>query len=211
VTVRIKPILFSGPMVQALLEGRKTQTRRLLKPQPECPPECHMVLPCRVCGLKQRFAVGDLLWVREAFFCPDAPLAKKEAHRVGYRADGEPGSMADKYTGWRSSLYMPRWASRLTLAVTDVRIQRLRQMTEADAEAEGFKAGKLDDAMPETPIGDGWTISSPGTYASAAGMFLLYWQELHPDWDGYSDPWVVALTFTVHKLNIDEMPKREAA
>jgi hypothetical protein len=240
---RIRPIIFSAPMVRALLDGRKTQTRRLAtSPLAKCKP-------------------GDLLWVRES--CADQhPLAIQDgrfsregragipgppgvSYRAIYRADGEPlqiwrrgdgehpyftlAGPADEISAryptvssnfardgksiyWTPSIHMPRWASRLTLEVTAVRLMPLLDISEEDAVAEGFVPGQLDDGFGPRDIGDGYTMSSPGTYCSAGGMFQITWQELHPDWDGYSSPEVVALTFTAHRQNIDDfLRQREAA
>lgn len=141
-------------MVRAILEGRKTQTRRVVKPQP---PEwvnnfgytCFTPQGCisgrghyREEGLAEKFfkcpygLKGDRLWVRESFFIPDAPYAKKERDLVHYKAD-ETSQLSLKYTGWRSSLFMPRWASRLTLEIANVRVERVQEISEADARAEG--------------------------------------------------------------------------
>lgn len=142
--VRERPILFSGPMVRAILEGHKTQTRRPLKRQPSKDgllmlPACPFVAP------------GDLLWVRETWqllhVCEDTWNGGCEADRldgpipkeqtacawVTYAADGpEDGP-------WRPSIHMPRWASRLTLRVTDVRVEQLRNISVKDAFAEGVE------------------------------------------------------------------------
>lgn len=92
--------------------------------------------------------------------------------------DGSEVAMGRLKPGKRySSVTMPAWASRLTLELVDVRVERLQEITESDAEAEGFKAGWLNDAMPATDIGGGFTMSSPGTYASASGKFAIHWIE----------------------------------
>ena len=149
-----RPILFSGPLVRAILEGRKTQTRRVCKPSwlrylDPSEPEDHAAALAQ-CPYGQP---GDRLWVRETFaqmwndepcgcgvtFCPGH-------EHVEYRADtgnplpgewpaelrGEPGSPR-----WRPSVHMPRWASRINLLVTHVRLERLQEIGEADILAEG--------------------------------------------------------------------------
>ncbi len=213
-----RPILFSPPMVEALLAGRKTQTRRALKVL-----NASMLDAAELDGGKcllplVRFKVGDRLWVREShalfgrwsksgerwnFYEHSTGLEP----RVVFDALDKCSAAAARDTGvhWcrRPGIHLPRWASRLTLTVTDVRVQRLSEITEEDAQAESFKAGQLNDGFGPRDMGGGYTVESPGTYASAVGMFLLTWQELHPDWDGYSDPWVVALTYSVEHRNID--------
>jgi len=142
-----RPIIFSAPMVRALLAGRKTQTRRVIKPQPQCEkPE----LITR--GI--RFAKGDRLWVRESFnpevYELDGGDMPTEGPKLLYRADGYPyNGWIDPDTDerhdecpWTPATHMPRWASRLTLDVTDVRVERLQDITETDAEAEGAYQGK---------------------------------------------------------------------
>jgi hypothetical protein len=147
--VKERGILFSAPMVLALLAGRKTQTRRIVMPQP------HLVkqFPEGWAGsnavvnmftlLRNRFGVpGDRLWVREAWRIVSAAEADIE-----YRADKRiarcPTSPEEFWRGeafdlmWRPSIFMPRWASRITLEVTDVRVERLQDISEADAKAEG--------------------------------------------------------------------------
>lgn len=221
-----RPILFSAPMIRALLDGRKTQTRRLLKIPVHLDGEeadaqhfqgvgPGLAAPMRDnpdhrCGVFPPWSIGDLLWVREAWG-HDAPSL--DDCRRGHESDGPHGGPIYRATcnefdhatiaKWRPGIHMPRWASRLTLRVTDVRVMRLLDITEADAAAEGFADGPIGEPMPERFLGNGWTISSPGAWASAAGHFQSTWAALHPDWDGYSSPWVVALTFAVLRANVD--------
>ena len=240
-----RPILFSAPMIRALLEGRKTQTRRLAW-RPYEPPGDGTVHIDAVCvdpgeyarpSIWQKVEPGDRIWVRETWqtgMGPDGP-------QITYRAtpdyfdidawDGDdygagpsfnydkcPGAtwhtwLSDLLAGekdaggWRSPIHMPRWASRLTLEVTATKIEPLLDISEDDAIAEGFKAGRLNDGFGPRDFGNGWTIESPGTLASAVGVFQIAWSQLHPDWDGFSSREVVALTFTVHKCNIDKMAR----
>jgi hypothetical protein len=96
---------------------------------------------------------------------------------------------------------MTRWASRLTLTVTDVRVQRLHDISEADAEAEGAPMAIMPgrDDQPFAHMGG-------GKWATADYWFRALWTRLHgPDAWG-ANPWVCALTFTVHRCNIDQMP-----
>lgn len=224
----IRPIIFSTPMIRAILDGRKTQTRRMLRIPAHLDGEDAelqhfqgvgpgLAAPMRDnpehrCGVFQPFAVGDLLWVREAWWnvcASDGATATAPGSHPGrdaafFVADHPEFPPCPHYRK-RPSIHMPRWASRLTLRVTVVRIQRLLDISEDDALDEGFVPGPLGDPMPETLIGGGWTISSPGGWASAAGHFQVLWQELHPEWDGFSSPWVVAITFDVIRANVDEI------
>lgn len=206
-------------MVRALLDGRKTQTRRILKPKKNAClidggwTDDYVLDPGNREWLERyyRFRVGDRLYVRETWralnrfnsypVAAGSIVAYEADDNHGDRLPAPPGRMGRK----RPSIHMPRWASRLTLIVTDVRVQRLCDITDEDATAEGFKSGRLNDGFGPRDIGGGYTVESPGTHASAVGMFLLTWQELHPEWDGYSSPWIVALTFTVERANIDSV------
>lgn len=192
-----KPILFSGPMVRALLAGTKTQTRRTLNPQPELADGSWRVRWGSVNRVWQdglnpaitpnwlRIAVGDRLYVREHWRTGGAndhlaprDLPPEWAHPIEYLADG-----TDIRNGrFRQGMHMPRWASRLTLTVSDVRVERLQDCTEADAIAEGVSAS---DHWPATmAYRDLWDrINGPGA------------------WD--TNPWVAAYSFTVRQGNID--------
>ena len=202
-----KPITFSAPMVLALLDGRKSQTRRVLKPQPEADArfsgferdgQALFVRGCFYGKLRVPYAPGDRLYVREAH----AIVGSVDPGWLLYRADGyESECIRHGFTRpfppesavrWRPSIHMPRWASRLTLIVTDVRVQRLQEISETDARAEGAIALGAD----ESPDPD---------HRSFVWGFSTLWNSLHgPDaWD--ANPWVVALTFTVHRCNIDQM------
>lgn len=160
---RERPILFTGPMVRAMLDGRKTQTRRVIKPQPGPDGISDDVLPQEY-GRAWRDAEGrvyrcpygqpgDLLWVRETWRVHDAAEAE-----IGYRADGRVIRRLDMEdntiwraskgrTKWRPSIHMPKWACRLWLRVKDVRVERLMDITVEDAKAEGVEpAGQEGDS-----------------------------------------------------------------
>jgi len=164
----MKSVLFSTPMVQAILDGRKTMTRVVVKPQPEYScgqgyvmsstaksrEGCFIFGPTETSALcefiKPLYQPGDVLYVQETWRCLDyeqidgqwsAQLCYKAGqndnlHRV-YWYDGEQ-TIYDKI-GWRSPVTMPREAARIWLRVTDVRVERVQDITEADAIAEGFE------------------------------------------------------------------------
>ena len=203
-----RPIIFSAPMVRALMAGRKTQTRRILKPQPAPHVQVYRVGAdwdwrdgTRGGALRVPYAPGDRLWAREAHaFVPAS--AYRNSLFVEQRADpADPDRAAifregfDRSTGgirWRPSIHMPRWASRLTLLVSDVRVQRLQDITEADAYSEGAARWGADG-----PAGS--------VHYTACEDFARIWTRLHgPDAWG-ANPWVAALSFTVHRQNIDQM------
>lgn len=169
-----RPIIFSGPMVRALLGGEKTQTRRLA------------TSPLRRCD------VGDRLYVRESWkphslYAGMKPRDIPET-TVFYFADNK---YAPSDTPWIPSIHMPRWASRLTLIVTDVRFQALQAISEADAVAEGVDAV----SVAEVPRRAAW---------SRRQDFSRLWDSLHAAPHAWDDnPDLVALTFKVERRNID--------
>lgn len=205
-----RPILFSAPMIRALLDGRKTQTRRVINPQPQpfevAPGQLCEVAPSEIEGessarlrlgivittQKLMCGLGDRLWVREAHAL-DGPV-------VRYYATDDVHELRQR----RPSIFMPRWASRLTLTVTDVRVQRLQEINGTDCRAEGvFLNNTIDIRAPE-PL---WSV--PGTAFGGRHpheAFRSLWDSLNADRAPWAlNPWVVALTFTVHRSNIDQI------
>ncbi|WP_288016469.1 hypothetical protein [Microcystis phage Mae-JY04] len=224
-----RPILFSAPMVRALLAGTKTQTRRVLKPQPETfqlesGDDCLVYLVhaegesvprvamgdgrCGVITLqKVPFAGGDRLWVKETWrthriWDADKPSYLIHGSRVWYEADERDN--CDQHGKTRVSIFMPRWASRLTLTVTDVRIERLQDISTADVLAEGaaldpyHRDGTQDGSNPYMCVGD-----RPHTSQSPRAWYHRLWDSINGAgaWD--ANPWVVAVSFDVRKGNID--------
>lgn len=176
-----RPILFTAPMVRALLAGTKTQTRRLLKMPKWAMPGAQLefdddgpfaLAAATGCLAKVpvRFATGDRLWVKETF-------ALTDGGPVRYYATDDVHELRRK----RVSIHMPRWASRLTLCVTDVRVQELRAISEVDVIAEGCPA----EAEPFAWYSELWDSINGKT----------------APWS--SNPWVVAVSFSVERLNID--------
>ena len=236
-----KPILFSGPMVRAILDGRKTQTRRVLKVQPPWRPygtdeviyfpgrgyRCSDVIYKDRVYERMPYQPGDRLWMRETVQATelisgaDGVLYLADDQWIGIdntREAGDDWVVLHGYRGGRGkavpAIHMPRWASRLTLYVTDVRVQRLQEISEEDAQAEGFEHGQLDDGFGPRDLGDGFTIESPGIFASAAGMFIIGWDEINAKRPGCTwedNPWVCAVTFEPRQGNIDSLPLERAA
>lgn len=142
-----KPILFNTNMVRAIMDGRKTCTRRLIKPQWEECPTCKYVhneyiydkmaenVYCARCGYpmeperRSPYQPGDILYVRETFI-------QAAAHIFWYKADNKPWMSQGLL--WKPSIHMPKEAARIWLKVTDVRVERLQDITEDGAEAEGM-------------------------------------------------------------------------
>lgn len=150
--MRILPILFSG-LVQATLDDRKTQTRRVVKPQP-CPEASRFIkfgafsgsdFAARfgsesanaICDRRPKYRPGDILWVRETWKVDASDL---DNDSYVYKADGELERFPNNLLIWRPSIHMPKAAARLFLRVTDVRVERLQDMRHDEAAKEGIRA-----------------------------------------------------------------------
>lgn len=207
-----RPILFSGPMVRALLAGTKTQTRRVARVSPavsgrpelvigdrdHCGTGWHWRRPNGVCEWHVECpygAVSDKLWVRESW-AHDAPdlQACRVAHEdacggsITYGPYYRATEVAPDTLRWRPSIHMPRWASRITLEITDVRVERLHEISEADAKAEGVRIPDAATAKQSTVDVSGMT-----PYRAA---FASLWDEINGDrapWS--SNPWVWVVAF----------------
>jgi hypothetical protein len=228
-----RPILFSAPMVKAILAGTKTQTRRVLKPQPmadgyyEGEVRCQNVpagarfvatavggAAIRTDFAEHRFAPGDTLWVREAFI-PDAPVdddawswdtapmsgtewvgcgrpiyAVPEKFRtpdhVIYKADPK-WSDCENWR-WRPSIHMPRWASRITLRVTAVKVERLCSISDEDVKAEGIR---------QTLNGSWSAVDNypPMAANTPVGGFYRLWTSISGAASWEANPWVSCISF----------------
>lgn len=175
------PILFSGEMVRAIIEGRKTQTRRVLKKQPidilpmNVPNEWVTLetrKPSHGSVIGCRFGVpGDRLWVRETFALEryeDEPATPKDGRPIRHQEfrsewasdywlyphyctdpapdlcyEDDPNDDGEPKCKWKPSIHMPRWASRITLEIVSVRVERVKSITPADAFAEGVRSTYL--------------------------------------------------------------------
>lgn len=214
--MKVRPIIFSPPMVLALLEGRKTMTRRLAWSPPVAPSLGPGAMPkAAVVRLKpggglvtivptpwQRVKVGDRFYVRERGRFDD--FAPNDPTRYIYFADIPPDLVADAdLVRWRPSIHMPRAASRLTLTVTATKVERLMNISEADAKAEGV--AQHDEYPSLYRLYMPLPGNAPGLTATgfASISFRSLWGSLHglASWD--ANPEVVALTVTVEKRNID--------
>ncbi|HDT2979823.1 hypothetical protein ACU60U_09495 [Klebsiella aerogenes] len=219
-------MIFNSEMVRAILDGRKTQTRRIMKIQPE-----HSGLGLRrvtdskngsddgkyfwsssdACGLKARSksftcpfgVVGDRIWVRETFQGPLFDYEQMESYLEDsskfekpefcqYAADGKPAPEyydADDNLrhGWRPSIHMPRWASRILLEITDVRVERLNAISQEDAQDEGMEL-------------TGWrpTYSDPdsgGEVWTPYDNFARLWDSIYGEGSWKVNPWVWVIEF----------------
>lgn len=190
------PILFTGPMVRAILEGRKSQTRRIVTPQPNDswskPPigvsesghwvshGCHSDLKCPY------GTVNDHLWVREAW----AHVIVGNQIDYLYRADHHTGlEKKDGDQKWKPSIHMPKVACRLMLEVTGVKVERVQEITEADAIAEGCKKLPASGRITDVPGGQyGGRI-----WSSAKKWYEELWTSINgPDsWNSNPFVWVI--------------------
>jgi hypothetical protein len=198
--VKERPILFNGAMVRAILSGAKTQTRRVVKARadkdfgPRCVLRPHEIAG-EVNGGSYRNSPygepGDRLWVRETWARDDEDGALMYRADVGRDMNAnawEQGRLegVPRYK-WRPSIFMPRTASRITLEVTDVRVERLREISESDAGAEGirYEAGSYEvDWM--TPRERG---------LKRVADYRLLWESINGagSWD--ANPWVWVVSF----------------
>lgn len=184
------PIIFSAAMVRALLDGRKTMTRRIAYKAggPQGDPKYYRGKPTPWFKVK----AGDRMFVRENFSGPwdlrNMPPREWAWHdmSIWYWADGNPED--GDWTKPRPSIYMPRWASRITLIVTGTKLEQLQAITEDDARAEGARA---DHGVHR--IG-----------------FRILWSELHGPESWHASPWVMAISFKVILANIDSAEAKAA-
>ena len=229
-----RPILFSAPMVRAILDWQKTQTRRVMKPQPPKPEEFfgsdfglsrsiadglkmyslndHPRLPkhptdwdlvgsvgvARDAGRPQRYRCpygqpSDRLWVRETwgmnhYQFEQGPIPKArpadfdepDSNYLVYRATEDDTEVQNELRWW-PSIHMPRWASRILLEITEIRVERLNDCSEADALAEGSQHPSL------VPIvGAGW---------SSRDMYARLWEQINGAGSWASNPWVWVVEF----------------
>lgn len=187
-----RPILFSGDMVRALLAGRKTQTRRVVKPQPECLRDVQALQfhvatgePLAIGKGCPYGAPGDRLWVRETHL----PTASGVYYRADF-SEFEAAGHGAMYGGWKPSIHMPRWASRLTLEIVAVRVERLQDISEADARAEGLYSNpKYTHAVLYTWDGVQGNSNNP-RYA-----YQLLWESIKGPGSWALNPWVWVIEF----------------
>lgn len=195
------PILFTGEMVRAILDGRKTQTRRVVKPQPEGVEQGIPFLngPGRLCNqaIKCPYGkCGDILWVREtwAHVLADGSDVGKGSRTVIYAADC-PLTMPR----WRPSIHMPRWASRITLRITSVKAERVQDIGHEDVFAEGIVERPHPGPLRCQQYGlPSWTSDlGPRWRISTGDAFAELWDSINAKrgfgWE--ANPWVWAITF----------------
>lgn len=225
--MRERPILFSTAMVRAILDGRKTQTRRVMKPQPQlgkCSAIGHEGTPwwawIKNPGSNRAESAnywsdgtlpvldadcpyggdGDRLWVKETYrLCEEANMVKARdtdaGYRVWYEADAphQPG-----FGKLRPSIFMPRWASRITLDVTSVRVERLQDISDEDAIAEGVDPSpgiRADDDLAVHTV----LSTFPALRLAPVARYVLLWDSINGGRPGVTNwnanPWVWVVEF----------------
>ena len=216
-----KPIIFSAPMINAILDGRKTQTRRLIKPQPS---QEGMQFSTIICDANKRkegrhrwvkvaengydivardeqtfncpHPTGSVMWVRETWgvswragdyvMVQYKVVGEKEIQLTDWDGELEQAIRAMNY-GWRPSIHMPRWASRIDLLGKNVRVERLKDITEKDAIAEGIDA---DDALSRLA-----SMTLKQSVAPAILGFQETWNSIHGPGAWERNDWVWVYEF----------------
>ncbi|EKN6209107.1 hypothetical protein [Yersinia enterocolitica] len=185
-----KPILFNSEMVNAILSGRKTQTRRIISEKAlhlfgvaASSGECH---PIELCDQRSQSYYldfcplgkpGDQLWVREAFaagLCTESTLAYRATHKPEDLEEGWGETIK-----WTPSIHMPRWASRINLLITGVRVERLNTISTGDAMAEGYPVER----------------EATGGSLDAWLWFRELWDGIYPDNTFEVNPWCWVIEF----------------
>lgn len=248
--MNVKPILFSGPMVRAILREieapgtGKTQTRRVIKPRPwneagDCV-QIHIAKSATyiqgwdgrwyfsfehprggpLTGYLAQWNVGDLLWVREAWRTLHTWDCLKPSHladdisKITYEADPERRNPLWAFGKLRPSMFMPRWASRLTLEVTGVKVERLQDISEEDARAEGATIvpyGTPPGVPEKEAFHHGQKMTPPyDAFETASASYRHLWNIINGPGAWGANPWVAAITFRPHLCNIDAFLKERA-
>lgn len=208
-----RPILFSAPMVQSILEGQKTQTRRIVKPPVyfgcltgDCPHETQYECNQAIAGFAENEckhgSVGDRLWVKETHARvhegllqrldpePDNGSAFNNGWSTAYRADGEPANWEHYGIKWKPSIFCTRKFSRIDLEITGVRVERLKDISEEDALAEGVQpytphvTGMLngrEQELPSEAYKNLWeSINGPGSWQKNPWVWVIEFKRIRP-------------------------------
>lgn len=214
-------IIFNTEMVRAIIDGRKTQTRRVMKsqPVPSKTKDGDYWFPCNkiqsmvhvsdfipgngaVVDMHEFYSsccpyggVGDRLWVRETFqvgLCTESSFAYNATHSPSDLEEGW-----NEVIKWKPSIHMPRWASRITLEITDVRVEQLNHISEEDSKAEGIRM--IDDNFGNGPAYCDYTLADLDDHAEwynrASDSFISLWQSIYGAESWLNNPWVWVIEF----------------
>ena len=192
--MKTHPILFSTPMVQAILEGHKTMTRRIIKPQPQPGerigyystdnnPELDEYIFCDTEGvpteddpLKNPYGhIGDILWVRESFRYFGYDSSKMLVYKAGHNTIN---FEAQHKESWKPSIHMPKAACRIFLKITDIRVERLQDMSREDCKKEGVLLG-----------------NDNGKFSGWHDVFRDLWEKINGPDSWNANPWVWVISF----------------
>ncbi len=215
-----RPILFSTPMVQALLDGSKTQTRRIIQVgkhpavagynlgndglwyayahSPEIRQMYVTTFP--YAGTKCPYGkVGDLLWVRETFYHDERcnPSYSYKADNLEQDIIRENQFLCNKLP-WKPSIHLPRWASRITLEILNIRVERLQDLSSGDAIAEGIKANGEFGYKDYSGKGSNYCNAPRPSYFSL-------WEKINGEGSVKNNPWVWVIEFKLHRANVDSL------
>lgn len=193
-----KPILFSTPMVQAILSGHKTQTRRIVK-QNEIDKIANCILSNHHISLICKYKIGDTLWVRETWQQECVPVS--DDFGVGFKATGNylykangsmlpPKSSSLSFSKWKPSIFMPREACRLFLEVTNIKVEKLQDISEQDA----IKEGCIRNNKPH----NGWCFMD-GIYSTDTPEYAYecLWKHINGEQSWNYNPYVWVIDFKV--------------
>lgn len=215
-STKFKPILFSTEMVQAILEGRKTQTRRakglekLNENSDDWILEDTWLTQCtdkialfvfkrkdpKTCLENESFVnidtfpygnIGDIIWVRECYCIWDDGTFKYKTQST-CDTYGWRDTMIDKWIKWKPSIHMPKAACKLFLRIKDLRVERLKDISKEDALAEGVKEIEKDEAYFDY-------MKGAGTYAGPIGSFFSLWESINGAESVMENPWVWVIEF----------------
>lgn len=196
-----KPILFSTPMVQAILSGHKTQTRRIVKKN-EIDKIANCILSNHHPSLICKYKIGNTLWVRETWqqecvpVYDDFGLGLKATGNYLYKANGSmlpPKSSSLSFSKWKPSIFMPREACRLFLEVKNIKVEKLQDISIEDAIKEGVYYDKCYD---------GYTADSEARTFHGSDPCMSYfklWRQINGDKSLEENPYVWVIDFKVKK------------
>ena len=187
----MKPIIFSTPMVKAILEGRKTQTRRVIKID-DAPENWKIsidgtsIVRTEPYDIKlPRYAAGDILWVRETWATVSSGIIEYKATYIEPYTGSTEIDHIGKKIAWRPSIYMPREAARIFLRVTNVRVERVQEITVDDCRLEGCCCSDCLQTGPHSPD------------CKCDTLFYNTWNDINAKrgygWD--TNPWVWVYEF----------------